>query len=196
MERSPQSPLEALSPLALVASELRSLSSTLVLSGIVSLVIGILAFVAPLPTLAALVLLFGAYALIDGAVTLAGAVGSLRRHDRAWPQVVRGVAGVLVGIFAFLSPPVTGVVLLVIIAVWAMMLGVLELVTAVRLGRTTRRAWLFAVYGVVSLAFGAFVLLTPAGLFAIAALIGTFALVRGVIATWAGFSVRRAIARA
>jgi uncharacterized membrane protein HdeD (DUF308 family) len=196
MEKSLHLPPETSVPVDLAALELRSISWTLVLSGTISLVIGILAFVAPLPTVAALVLLFGVYALVDGVVNLVGAVGSLRRHVRAWPQVVRGLAGVLVGIFTFLAPPVTGVVLLVVIAVWAMMLGVLELITAVRLGRTTGRAWLFAVYGVISLAFGAFLLLTPAGVFAVAALIGTFALVRGVVAMWAGFSVRRAIVRA
>jgi uncharacterized membrane protein HdeD (DUF308 family) len=189
-------PLPPQPPLKVLAWELRTLSWTLVLSGVISILIGVLAFVAPLPTLAALVLLFGAYALVDGAVALAGAARSLRRHAGTWPQAVRGIAGVLVGLFTFAFPPVTGVVLLVVVAAWAVIIGVLELVTAVRLHRATRRAWLFALYGVISIAFGAFLILSPAGVFAAAALVGMYALVRGVIATWTGFAIRRATARA
>lgn len=188
METSPQQPLK------LIAWELRTLSSTLLLSGAISLVIGILAFVAPLPTIAALVLLFGAYVLVDGLVSLIAAATALRRRARAWPQAGRGLAGVLVGVFTFAFPPVTGVVLLVLLAGWAMVIGVVELLTAVRLRKATRRAWLFALYGVVSIAFGAFLVLSPAGLFAVAAVIGMYALARGVIATWVGLSVRRAVA--
>lgn len=190
METSPQLSLKS------ITWELGTLSWTLILSGLISIAVGILALVAPLPTLAALVLLFGAYAIVDGVVALVGAVRSLRRHARAWPQAVRGVAGVLVGLFTFAFPPVTGVVLLVTAAIWAVVIGALELLTAVRLRGATGRAWLFAVYGVVSIAFGAFLVLSPAGLFAAAALIGMYALARGVIATWAGLSIRHAVARA
>ncbi len=176
--------------------ELRALSWALVLSGLISIVIGVLAFVAPLPTLAALVLLFAAYAIVDGVIALAHAARSLRRHARAWPQVVRGVAGVLFGVLTFAFPPATAVALLVVVALWAIVLGGLELATAVRLRRRAHGTWLLALYGVVSIVFGAFLLFSPAGLFAVAALIGMYAVVRGVVATWAGFSVRRAIAHA
>jgi uncharacterized membrane protein HdeD (DUF308 family) len=179
----------------LIALELRALAWTLVLSGVISIVIGVLAFVAPMPTLATLVLLFGAYAIVDGVVALVGAARSLRRRARAWPQAVRGVAGLLVGLFTFAFPPVTGVVLLVIAAIWAVVLGVVELTTAVRLRGTAGRSWLFAAYGVVSIAFGAFLVLSPAGLFAAAALIGMYALARGMLSTWVGFSIRHAAAR-
>jgi uncharacterized membrane protein HdeD (DUF308 family) len=189
METSPQLSLKS------IAWELGTLSWTLVLSGLISIAVGIFAFVAPLPTLAALVLLFGVYAIVDGVVALVGAVRARRLHRHAWPQLVRGIAGIFVGAFTFAFPPVTGVVLLVIVAAWAMVIGVMELITAVRLRGATRRAWLLAVYGVISLAFGAFLVFSPAGLFAVAALIGMYALVRGVIATWVGFSVRRAVAR-
>lgn len=180
----------------LIARELKALSWTLVLSGVISTVIGLFALLAPLPTIAAMVLLFGAYALIDGVVSLVGTVRAARRHTRAWPQAVRGAAGVLVGLFAILFPPVTGVVLLLTVAVWAVVIGVVELLTAVRLRGSTGRAWLFAVYGVISIAFGAFLVLSPAGVFAVAGLIGIYALARGIVATWVGFSVRRAAAGA
>jgi uncharacterized membrane protein HdeD (DUF308 family) len=182
-------------PLKLIALELRTLSWTLVLSGVISILIGVLAFVAPLPTIAALVLLFGAYAIVDGLLSLVTAARSLRHHTRVWPQAVRGVAGVFVGLFTFAFPPVTGVVLLVIAAIWAIVIGVLELLTAARLRRATGRAWLFAIYGIVSIAFGAFLVFSPVGLFAAAGLIGMYALARGVIATWVGFSIRHAVAR-
>lgn len=189
MEPSP------LPPQKLVSLELKTLSWTLVLSGMISILIGILAFVAPLPTIAALVLLFGAYATVDGALALVGAMRSVRRHTRAWPQAIRGVAGIFVGLFALAFPPVTGVMLLVMAAVWAVVIGVLELLTAAHLRRRTGRAWLYAVYGVVSIGFGVFLVLSPAGLFAAAALIGMYALARGAVATWAGISIHRAAVR-
>jgi uncharacterized membrane protein HdeD (DUF308 family) len=176
--------------------ELRTISWTLVLSGVISILIGLLALIAPLPTIAALVLLFGAYAIVDGFVSLAGAVRSFRRRARVWPQAVRGVAGVCVGLFTFVAPPVTGVVLLVIAAAWAVVIGVLELLTAARLRHVTRRAWLLALYGIVMIAFGTFLVFSPAGLFAAAALIGMFALTRGIVAAWVGFSIGHAAARA
>jgi uncharacterized membrane protein HdeD (DUF308 family) len=183
------------SPQHLVTFELRTISWTLVLSGLISILIGVLAFVAPLPTIAAIVLLFGAYAIVDGLVSLVGAARSFRRRARAWPQAVRGVAGVFVGLFTFVFPPVTGVVLLVTAAIWAVVIGVLELLTAARLRPVTRRAWLLALYGLVTIAFGAFLVFSPAGLFAAAALIGVFALARGVVATWVGFSIGHAASR-
>jgi uncharacterized membrane protein HdeD (DUF308 family) len=165
------------------------------LSGVISILIGIVAFVAPLPTLAALVLLFGIYALVDGIVSLVGAVRALRLHTRAWPQGVRGLAGLFVGLFTLAFPPVTGVVLLVTAAIWAVVIGMLELLTAAGLRGTRRHAWLLALYGVVMIAFGAFLVFSPAGLFAAAALIGTLALARGIMAAWVGFSINHAAAR-
>lgn len=184
------------SELRLIGLELRTLSWTLVLSGAISILIGILALVAPLPTLATLVMLFGLYAIVDGLVALVAAIRSLRHHAHAWPQAVRGVAGVFVGLFTLAFPPVTGVVLLVVAAVWAVAIGVLELLAAARMRGETGRSWQFAIYGVVSIAFGVFLVFSPAGLFAAAALIGMYALARGVIATWVGFSIRRAAAGA
>ncbi len=182
-------------PDKLIVFELRTISWTLVLSGVISILIGIVAFVAPLPTLAAIVMLFGVYALVDGTVSLVGAVQALRRHTRAWPQAARGVAGIFLGLFTLAFPPVTGVVLLVTAAIWAVTVGVLELLTAAGLRGTRRHAWLLALYGVVMIAFGAFLVFSPAGLFAAAALIGAFALARGIIAAWVGFSINHAAAR-
>jgi uncharacterized membrane protein HdeD (DUF308 family) len=179
-------------PRNLVAIELRTISWTLILSGAISFLIGVLALVAPLPTIAALVLLFGAYAIVDGLVSLVAAIRAFRGRARAWPQAVRGVAGIFVGLFTFAFPPVTGVVLLVIAAVWAVVIGVLELLTAAGLRGMHRHAWLLALYGVILIAFGAFLVFSPAGLFAAAALIGMFAIARGVVAAWVGFSIGHA----
>lgn len=188
MKRSPQPSF------APVVWELRILSGMLVLRGLVSILVGVFALVAPLATLAALVLLFGAYAIVDGVVAIVSAARSIRRRSRAWPQIVHGSVGMLVGIGTFAFPPVTELALLVVVAVWATAAGAVELTAAVRLRGAIHGAWLLALYAVLSLAFGVFLILFPgAGLVAVATLIGIYSLVRGAVAVWVGLHVRGAL---
>src|SRR6266852_6137475 len=109
------------------------------LRGLAAVWLGVLAFVWPGMTLAVLVLLFGAYALVDGilGILAAGRGGT----DHRLVMGLEGVVGVLAGLAAFVLPGLTALVLLYIIAFWAILTGVLEVVAAVRLRRAITNEW-------------------------------------------------------
>jgi uncharacterized membrane protein HdeD (DUF308 family) len=151
------------------------------LRGVIATLFGVTALVWPGLTLTALVVLFGAFALVEGLFTLSGVVnGELRTGDRKWPLVMHGVAGVLTGLIAFFWPSITTLALLYIIAFWALFTGLLELGDAYRFRKVLRNDWILAVAGVLRVAFGVVLVAAPGeGALAITWLIGWFALLWG-----------------
>ena len=125
-----------------------------------AVVFGVVAWIWPDITVRALVLLFGFYALVDGLLALAALVvgGQLVRDRRGW-LLVEGIAGIAAGIVSFVWPGITALVLLYLIAAWAIATGVLEVVVAVWLRRELRGEWLLALVGVLSVLFGVFLVL-------------------------------------
>src|SRR5262249_53780389 len=70
----------------------------LALRGVAAIVFGLIAFLSPGVTLAALVLLFGAYALVDGVFAIIAGIRAAERHERWWPLALEGLASILVGV--------------------------------------------------------------------------------------------------
>jgi uncharacterized membrane protein HdeD (DUF308 family) len=158
--------------------------------GMAAVVFGLLTLLWPSITLTALVLLFGVYALVDGAMilaaTLRGEPGT--RGERGW-LIVEGVAGIAAGLATFAWPGITALVLLYLIAAWAALTGGLEIAIAVRLRRTLRHEWLLSLAGVLSLVFAALLIMFPrTGALAITWLIGWYALVTGGL--WLALAAR------
>src|SRR6058998_1660645 len=118
-----------------------------------AVVFGVVAFVMPGLTLAFLIALFGAYALIDGVLAIVAGVKAAEHHERFGSLLWRGVLGIAAGLLAFILPAATAVVLTLIIGVWAIVTGVLEIVAAVHL-RRAHGEWLLIVNGVLSVVFG------------------------------------------
>jgi uncharacterized membrane protein HdeD (DUF308 family) len=149
----------------------------LALRGTLSIVFGVLALIWPGLTLATLVLLFGAYSFVDGVFAV---VAALRRHARSWPLVLEGVVGIAVGLGTFFLPGMTALVLVYLIAVWAVMTGALEIAAAIRLRRVIQGEWLLALSGVASIGLGLLLMLWPgAGALALIGLIAAYAIVFG-----------------
>ena len=149
------------------------------LRGLAAILFGVLAFVWPGMTLAVLVLLFGAYALVDGVLTLVAAFRGGVQHRIV--MVVEGVVSVLAGLAAFVWPGLTALVLLYIIAFWAIVTGVLEIVAAIRVRRAISNELGLVIGGVLSVVFGVVLLIAPgAGALAVIFLIGAYAVVFGI----------------
>jgi len=149
------------------------------LRGLAAILFGVLAFVWPGMTLAVLVLLFGAYALVDGVLTLIAAFRGGVQHRIV--MLVEGVVSVLAGLAAFVWPGLTALVLLYIIAFWAIVTGVLEIVTAIRVRRAISNELGLVIGGVLSVVFGVVLLIAPgAGALAVIFLIGAYAVVFGI----------------
>jgi uncharacterized membrane protein HdeD (DUF308 family) len=165
------------------------------LRGAAAVVFGILAFVWPGITLGALILLFGAYAIVDGVLLLYAAV---RQSDHRWTLALEGVIGIAAGLIAFTLPGITALALLFVIAAWAILTGIMEIVAGVRLRRSIDNEWTLVAAGVLSVVFGVLLIAQPgSGVLALVWLIGLYAVLFGaaVLAlSWRlrGFHVRAA----
>lgn len=149
--------------------------------GIVGVLFGIVALVWPGITLLALILLFGVYALIDGIVNLVLGFTSPIPHVR-WLHVLEGVVGIVLGVAALVWPGVTLLAVVFLVAAWAIVEGVLEIVAAIRLRDVLQREWLLALAGILSVAFGVLVAANPgAGAISIAWLLGVYAIAAGIV---------------
>jgi len=154
----------------------------LVLRGLVAIAFGVLAFVWPQITLTALVFLWGAYALVDGAFAIAAGVKSHGENKRWWVLLLEGILGVAAGLVAFLVPAITALVLLILIAAWAMVTGAFEIAAAIQLRKYIKGEWLLALAGVASVLFALALLFNPAaGALAVVWLIGAYSIVFGVL---------------
>lgn len=163
----------------------------LVLRGFFDVLFGIAAFVWPGITLAVLVLLYGAFALVDGSFAIAAVLVGRTRGMPSWALLVEGLAGIAVGAITFFWPGITQLALLFLIAAWAVVTGVFEIVAAVRLRKEIRGEWLLALSGVLSVAVGVALVVNPgAGLLAISWMIGTYAIIFGVLFIVLGFRLR------
>jgi len=161
----------------------------LALRGVFAVLFGLLTFLIPGITLLTLVLLFGAYAILDGVFDIISAVRAPGRH---WPLVLEGVVGIIIGILTFIWPGITTMVLLYLIAFWAIFTGILEIVAGIRLREVIANEWLLILMGVLSVLFGFLILIFPgAGALAIIIWIGAYSLLFGIMLIALAFLLRR-----
>jgi uncharacterized membrane protein HdeD (DUF308 family) len=165
---------------------------SLVIRGIAGVLLGVVTFVWPGITLGALILLFGAFALVDGAGSIVGAVRASRKDERWGSLLIVGVAGIAAGLVAFLWPGLTALALVYVIAAWAIVAGIFEIAAAVRLRKHIEHEWLLALTGILSVAFGVLIAVAPlAGALVIALWVGAYAFVYGVLLIALGFRLRK-----
>ena len=151
------------------------------LRGICSVGFGVVALLWPGATLAALVLLYGTYAIIDGVLATSTAVRYRHSRLRLAPLWLEGVFGFAIGVMAWLWPGITALALIYVMAAWAMITGVFEIVAAIKLRKEIAGEWLLAAAGVASLGFGVLLAARPiAGTLALLLLLGGYAIVFGL----------------
>ncbi|MET0500083.1 MAG: HdeD family acid-resistance protein [Candidatus Binatia bacterium] len=163
----------------------------ILLRGIFAVLFGVFAFIWPGITLAALVLVWGAYAIADGVMALIAAFTMHEEGKPMWALIVVGILGLAAGVVTFLWPGMTALVLLMFIASWAVLMGIFEIAAAIRLRKHIENEWLLALSGVVSIAFGVLMFLQPgAGALAVVWLIGSFSLLFGILLIVLGFKLK------
>ena len=154
----------------------------ILLRGIFAILFGIAAFIWPGPTIEALVLLFGAYALLDGIFAVIVGIQQYGETQRWWAVVLEGIAGIVLGVLTLVWPGTTATVLLAFIAAWAILTGVFEIAAAIWLRKVIEGEWTLILAGALSVLFGVLLVLQPtAGALAIIWLIGAYAIVFGVL---------------
>lgn len=163
------------------------------LRGLLGIAFGVFALALPAAAFAVLVLSWGAYVLVDGVFNIVAALRDARGERGWWALLLSGVAGVLAGLAAFVVPALTALVLLYVIAGWAILTGVLEITAAIRLRRQITGEWLMVLSGALSVAFGVLIMVAPlAGALAVVLLIGAYAFVSGVVLLALGLRLRAA----
>ena len=164
----------------------------LALRGAVAILFGLAALLRPDIALEALILLFGAYALVDGVFAIVGVFGGTRGGTPRWLLVIEGIAGILAGLIAFVLPGLTAILLLYLIAAWAVITGISEIATAMRLRQEITGEWALIIGGALSIIFGVIlaVIGPVAGLLSLVWLIGVYALAFGILMLITAFQVR------
>ena len=156
--------------------------SALALRGVLAVIFGILVFLWPGISLYVLVLFFGANALIDGVLAVVAAFRGSASGARWWAMLIQGILGIATGIITFVWPGLTAIVLLYLIAAWAIVIGVLEIAAAIRLRKEIEGEWLLALRGVLAVLFGVILIINPgAGALAVVWVIGAFSIALGVL---------------
>jgi uncharacterized membrane protein HdeD (DUF308 family) len=148
--------------------------------GVVAIMFGLIAFSRPGATLAALLLFFGGFALIDGVLTVCLAIAARKSDEDWWVVLLEGVVAVLFGVLVFMRPGMTSLALLYLIGAWAVVTGALRVVMAIYLRREIHGEGWLAAGGILSILFGVLMFASPAtGALALLFVIGAWALVQG-----------------
>lgn len=166
----------------------------LILRGVLAVAFGVLAFAQPNITLSALVLLFGAYSLVNGLSTLGVALRAPAGVPGKGTLVLLGLLGAVVGVATFFYPGITALSLLVVIAWWAILTGVFEIAAAIRLRKELTNEWMLILSGALSVAFGILLVARPnAGALSIIWLIGIYAVLYGIMLLTLAFRLKNLV---
>jgi uncharacterized membrane protein HdeD (DUF308 family) len=164
----------------------------LALRGLAAIIFGILTFIWPGISLFALLVLFGAFALVNGVLSVFLAARAPKGYPRFGSLLLGGLCGIFAGILTFIWPGLTALGLLIMIAAWAIVTGILEIVATIKLRKEIKREWLLILAGLCSVLFGVLIMLMPAaGALVLVLWIGAYALVFGALLMVLAFKVRR-----
>lgn len=188
---SPSAPHGSLAPGASLLHALAKNWWLEVLRGVAAIILGVLAFVWPGIVLLTLVLFWGAFALVDGVLAIIAAVKGGNPMPRWW-LAIAGIAGIAAGALTFLMPGLTALVLVTFIAVWAIILGVMEIYGAIKLRKEIDGEWFLILNGALSVVFGILLLWRPGiGAVALVYIIGAYAIIFGVIHVMFGLKLKK-----
>jgi uncharacterized membrane protein HdeD (DUF308 family) len=162
----------------------------LALRGLLGVIFGVVALAFPGSTILALVLLFSAYALVDGALSVVAAIRAARQGQQWGLLTFQGVASIAAGVIAFLWPAITVLAFVLLIAAWSIVSGVLFVTAAFRVDDNHERWWL-AIGGIASLIYGVLSAAAPLlGALVLTWWLGAYTLVIGVALILLAFRLR------
>jgi uncharacterized membrane protein HdeD (DUF308 family) len=151
------------------------------LRGILALIFGVVAIAFPATAFLSLVLIFGAFALVDGIFAIVSAFTSNAKSENWWWIILGGIVGILIGVLTLIQPAAMGEAWLLLIGAWAIVTGIFEVITAIRIRKRIEGEFWMILSGLLSIAFGVLISINPlSGAFAIGTIIGIYALIFGI----------------
>jgi len=164
---------------------------TVALRGAIAIIFGLAALFWPDITLTALVFIFAGFVLVSGVLLALAAFRDGLTHTHGWLMLLEGAIGIAIGVMAFIWPGITALVLLYLIAAWAIVTGVLEIIAAIQVRKEIQNEWLLALAGIASVLFGVLLIIWPiAGALAILWIIAAYAIIFGVLLLILAFRLR------
>jgi len=164
----------------------------MLLRGVLAIVVGIIAIVWPGVTLLGLIWLFGAYAIGDGAVEIWSGFQNRSNHDRWWVEILIGLAGIVAGVLVISWPGLSTMALMYLIAAWMLVMGVLQVVYAIRVRKEISNEFCIILSGALAVALGLFFFAFPGdGAVSLVWLIGIYAVFFGVLLVIFSFRARK-----
>ena len=164
----------------------------LTIRGVLAILFGIATFFLPGLTLATLALMFGAFAIVDGAFAIASAITGRTGGMPWWALLVEGLLGIAAGALTIVWPGITLLTFLYLIAAWAIATGIFEIVAAIRLRKEIEGEWALGLCGVASIVLGLALGGAPLqGLVVIAWIIGVYAIAFGAFLLSLSFRLRK-----
>jgi uncharacterized membrane protein HdeD (DUF308 family) len=162
------------------------------LRGLAAVVFGVVALVWPGLTLVTLVMLYAAYALVDGIVALAAGIAGRTTSVSRWWLVAVGMFGIAAGIVTFVWPGITALLLLYFIAAWAVATGVFQIIGAIQLRKEIEGEWFLILQGVLAVVFGLVMFVMPgAGALALIWVLAACAVLYGLLLIVFAFNIRK-----
>ena len=162
-----------------------------VLRGVLAILFGVAAFFMPGLAWLSLIVLFGTYTILDGVFAMLSGLMSSRYSPRWWVFLVEGLVSVAAGVIAWLRPDIASVALIWLIASWAIVTGVLEILAAIRLRREITNEWMLGFGGFLSIVLGVLLFFQPAaGSLVVTLMIGAYALIFGIALVALGLRLR------
>ena len=166
------------------------------LRGVFWILFGIILFARPGISLYSLTLALDVILFIDGIINVSNAVSGRKEHDDWWVLLLVGLAGIVIGVLTFYNPQVTALAVVYYVAIWAIATGLLEIVAAVRLRRQIQGEVWLVLAGIVSVAFGVWLVARPGqGALTLLWLIALYAVAFGIVLLLLAFKVRSGVKR-
>lgn len=163
----------------------------LLLRGLLAIAFGVFVWMQPGISLATMVLLFGAFALAEGVLGVVTAISGRKGNDDWWVLLLWGLVSIGIGVLTFAAPGITAFVLLFYIAVWAIAIGVLQIIAAVRLRKEIEGEWLLGLAGLAAVAFGVLLIVRPGeGVLSVLMVISVYAVLSGILLVILSLKVR------
>lgn len=154
----------------------------LLLRGLLAVAFGVLLFTRPSISVAILITFFGAYSLVDGVFSAYSAISQRSQHEHWVLMLVGGLCGIAIGLITFYSPGITAIVLLFYIAIWSIIIGVSQIIMAVKLRAEIVGEFWLGLAGLVSVLFGMYLIYNPgAGILSVIWVLAAYAVLFGFL---------------
>jgi uncharacterized membrane protein HdeD (DUF308 family) len=162
------------------------------LRGVIAILLGVLIILMPGIALESLIILLGAYFVVDGVGSVITSVRNRAGNKDWWIGLLEGIVSILAGIAAFVWPGRTALILLYIIGAWAIVTGVFEIWAAIRLRKEIENEWMLGLAGVLSIVFGILTFIFPgATALTLLSFIAVYAIIFGVVLLVLAFRLRK-----